>query len=168
MGVMEVLLTVPTLILALGLVAALGSSLGNVMIAVGVTLMPRFARLVRSEVLSERERDYVLAARALGGMPRWILFKHILPNTTSSIIVLATLRIASAIIMEASLSYLGLGTEYGYPTWGCVISGGQGYLRTAPWISIFPGLAIMFTVLGFSLMGDGLREALDPQLWRSR
>jgi peptide/nickel transport system permease protein len=164
MRLMEILLTLPMLVLALVMVALLGSNLTNVMIAVGISILPRFARVIRGSTLSVREMDFVDAAKVLGAKPWRIIFRHVLPNTLHAVIVLATLRVATAILIEATLSFLGLGVEYDRPTWGSMINEGRLYLQTAPWLSIFPGLAIMLTVLGLSLFGDGLREALDPRL----
>jgi len=164
MRLMEILLTLPMLVLALVMVALLGSSLTNVMIAVGISILPRFARVIRGSTLSVKEMDFVDAARALGAKPLRIIFRHVLPNTLHAVIVLATLRVATAILIEATLSFLGLGVEYDKPTWGSMINEGRMYLQTAPWLAIFPGIAIMLMVLGLSLFGDGLREALDPRL----
>ncbi len=164
MRVMDVMLSLPTVVLALAMVAVLQQSLLNLMIAVGIVLIPSFARLMRSAVLSEVEKDYVVAARAMGAKHPRIIFQHITPNAISSVVVLATLRIATAILIEASLSFLGLGVEFDRPTWGNMINEGRAYIQLAPWVSIFPGVAIMITVLGFSLLGDGLREELDPRL----
>jgi peptide/nickel transport system permease protein len=164
MRFMEILLTLPMLVLALVMVALLGSSLTNVMIAVGISILPRFARVIRGSALSVREMDFVDAARVLGAKDSRIIFRHVLPNTLHAVIVLATLRVATAILIEATLSFLGLGVEYDKPTWGSMINEGRMYLQTAPWLAIFPGIAIMLMVLGLSLFGDGLREALDPRL----
>jgi peptide/nickel transport system permease protein len=164
MRLMEILLTLPMLVLALVMVALLGSSLTNVMIAVGISILPRFARVIRGSALSVREMDFVDAARVLGAKDSRIIFRHVLPNTLHAVIVLATLRVATAILIEATLSFLGLGVEYDKPTWGSMINEGRMYLQTAPWLAIFPGIAIMLMVLGLSLFGDGLREALDPRL----
>jgi len=164
MRVVDVMLSFPTILLALAIMAALGSSLTNVMIAVGVTLAPRFARLVRGSVLSVRELDYIQAARALGMSNARIIVLHVFPNVTASIIVLATLNVSYAILAEASLSFLGLGVRPPTPTWGGIISDGRAFLDIAPWISLFSGFAIMIAVLGFNLFGDGLRDALDPWL----
>lgn len=164
MRLMEILLTLPMLVLALVMVALLGSSLTNVMIAVGISILPGFARVIRGSTLSVREMDFVDAARVLGAKDSRIMFRHVLPNTLHAVIVLATLRVATAILIEATLSFLGLGVEYDKPTWGSMINEGRMYLQTAPWLAIFPGAAIMLTVLGLSLFGDGLREALDPRL----
>lgn len=164
MRLMEILLTLPMLVLALVMVALLGSSLTNVMIAVGISILPGFARVIRGSTLSVREMDFVDAARVLGAKDSRIMFRHVLPNTLHAVIVLATLRVATAILIEATLSFLGLGVEYDKPTWGSMINEGRMYLQTAPWLAVFPGAAIMLTVLGLSLFGDGLREALDPRL----
>ncbi len=164
MRIVDIMLSFPTILLALAIMAALGSSLTNVMIAVGITLAPRFARLVRGSVLSVRELDYIQAALALGMNNGRIIFMHVFPNVTAPIIVLATLNVSYAILTEASLSFLGLGVRPPTPTWGGIISNGRAFLDIAPWISLFSGFAIMITVLGFNLFGDGLRDALDPWL----
>lgn len=160
----DALLSFPPLVLALSLAAVLGAGLQNAMIAIGIIFTPNFIRLVRGEVLSQREREYVTAARASGISDFKIIFRHILPNCLPPILVQATLSIAAAIISEASLSYLGLGTQPPTPSWGAMLSMGQGYLGDAPWISLFPGLFIFLTVLSINLFGDGLRDALDPKL----
>ncbi|WP_313959701.1 MULTISPECIES: ABC transporter permease [Bacillaceae] len=160
----DALLSFPPLVLALSLAAVLGAGLQNAMIAIGIIFTPNFIRLVRGEVLSQREREYVTAAKASGISDFKIIFKHILPNCMPPILVQATLSIAAAIISEASLSYLGLGTQPPTPSWGAMLSMGQGYLGDAPWISLFPGLFIFLTVLSINLFGDGLRDALDPKL----
>ena len=134
------------------------------MIAVGISSMPRFTRLMYAEVLSIREREFVTAARAIGADTPRILFGHILPNALSSILVLSTLSISTAILAEATLSFLGLGPRPPTATWGSMISDGTSVLEAAPWVVLFPGLAITLTVLGFSLFGDGLRDALDVRL----
>ncbi|MBT2639652.1 ABC transporter permease [Bacillus sp. ISL-45] len=160
----DALLSFPPLVLALSLAAVLGAGLQNAMIAIGIIFTPNFIRLVRGEVLSQREREYVTAAKASGISDLKIIFRHILPNCMPPILVQATLAIAAAIISEASLSYLGLGTQPPTPSWGAMLSMGQGYLGDAPWISLFPGLFIFMTVLSINLFGDGLRDALDPKL----
>lgn len=160
----DALLSFPPLVLALSLAAVLGAGLQNAMIAIGIIFTPNFIRLVRGEVLSQREREYVTAAKASGISDFKIIFRHILPNCMPPILVQATLAIAAAIISEASLSYLGLGTQPPTPSWGAMLSMGQGYLGDAPWISLFPGLFIFLTVLSINLFGDGLRDALDPKL----
>lgn len=160
----DALLSFPPLVLALSLAAVLGAGLQNAMIAIGIIFTPNFIRLVRGEVLSQREREYVTAAKASGISDLKIMFRHIFPNCLPPILVQATLSIAAAIISEASLSYLGLGTQPPTPSWGAMLSMGQGYLGDAPWISLFPGLFIFLTVLSINLFGDGLRDALDPKL----
>jgi peptide/nickel transport system permease protein len=160
----DALLSFPPLVLALSLAAVLGAGLQNAMIAIGIIFTPNFIRLVRGEVLSQREREYVTAAKASGISDFKIIFRHILPNCMPPILVQGTLSIAAAIISEASLSYLGLGTQPPTPSWGAMLSMGQGYLGDAPWISLFPGVFIFLTVLSINLFGDGLRDALDPKL----
>jgi peptide/nickel transport system permease protein len=137
-------------------------------LAVGISSAPRFARLARGEVLSARQLDFVLAARAIG-VPGWrIVLQHILPNIAGPLIVLASLRVGTAILVEASLSFVGLGPQPPAPAWGLMIADGLKAMRSAPWVAGFPGLAIMLVVLGFNLLGDGLRDALDPRLRRTR
>ena len=160
----DALLAFPPLVLALSLAAVLGAGLQNAMLAIGIIFTPSFIRLMRAEVLSQREREYVTAARASGISDLKIMFVHIFPNCLPPILVQATLSIAAAIIAEASLSYLGLGTQPPTPSWGAMLSMGQGYLSDAPWISLFPGVFIFLTVLSINLFGDGLRDALDPKL----
>jgi peptide/nickel transport system permease protein len=160
----DAMLAFPTLLLALAIMATLGAGLSNVMIAVGLSSMPRFTRLMQAEVLALRNREYVVAARAVGATTRMILLRHILPNALSSVLVLSTLSISTAILAEATLSFLGLGPRPPTATWGLMISDGTSVLQTAPWVVLFPGMAITVTVLGFSLLGDGLRDALDVRL----
>ncbi len=160
----DVMLAFPALLFALAVMATLGGGLWNVMLAIGISSMPRFTRLMYAEVLSIREREYVSAARATGATTSRILFRHILPNALSSVLVLSTLSISTAILAEATLSFLGLGPRPPTATWGSMISDGTSVLETAPWVVLFPGLAITLTVLGFSLFGDGLRDALDVRL----
>lgn len=167
MRVIDVLLAFRLLLLAIAIVAILGPSLTNIMVAIGVSLLTSFARLARGEVLSARERDYVLATRALGGRPFRIMFRHILPNILSPLIVFATLRLGLAILSESALSFLGLGPSPPTPSWGLMVSEGLNELRSAWWISTIPGVAITVVVLAFNLFGDGLRDALDPRLRRS-
>jgi peptide/nickel transport system permease protein len=163
MRAVDVMLGFPALVLAIGLVAALGFSLTNVIIALGIVYVPQFARIARSTALSVSEEEYVDAARALGYSRTHIVLREVLPNCLSPLLVQASLLMAFAIIAEASLSFLGLGVQPPTPTWGQMVSSGSGYLTQAPWISLFPGLAILVTVLGFNLVGDGLRDALDPR-----
>ena len=165
MRLMDIMLAIPGLLLAIGIVAMLGRGLFQIMIAVGVTNVPVFARLLRGSVLAQRETDFVLAARAVGVKRRWILFSHILPNAISPVIVQGTLAMATAIIDVAGLGFLGLGPQDpGTPEWGTMLTGVDRYLQSAPFLAIFPGLAIVLSVLGFNLIGDGVREALDPKL----
>jgi peptide/nickel transport system permease protein len=159
----DAMLAVPFLILAIALAAFLGPSLGNAMIAIGVTATPIFVRLARGQVLAARAEDWVEAARAVGNPPARILLRHILPNILPPVMVQATLAIASAIIAEASLSFLGLGQQPPAPSWGSMLNTAQRFLTQAPWMAIFPGVAIFVTVLSFNLFGDGLRDALDPK-----
>jgi peptide/nickel transport system permease protein len=164
MRVIDAMLAFPTLLLALAIMATLGPGLVNVMIAVGFSTLPRFARMMQAEVLTIGEREYVTAARAVGAPARLILLRHVLPNAISSVLVMATLYVSTAILAEATLSFLGLGPRPPTPTWGSMISDGSSVLQNAPWVVLFPGLAITLTVLGFSLIGDGLRDALDIRL----
>ena len=164
MRVTDAMLSFPFLVLALALVAVLGAGLDRAMIAIGIVFMPAFIRLSRGQVLSEREANYVEAARALGAGDGRIIWKHILPNILSPMLVQASLSTAAAITAEATLSFLGLGTQPPTPSWGSMLNFAQPYLSTAPWMSIYPGLAIFITVLALNLLGDGLREALDPRL----
>jgi len=157
----DIIMAFPTILLALAIVAALGPSLTNSIIAIGIASSPRFGRVVRGMVLSVREREYVHAATALGSSTWRILGLHVLPNVVSPLIVLASLGVGTAILVEASLSFLGLGVAPPTPTWGSMITDGKQYMDSAPWISIFSGLAIMVSVLGFNLFGDGLRDFLD-------
>jgi peptide/nickel transport system permease protein len=165
MRLMDVMLSVPGLLLAIGIVAALGPGLWQIMVAVGVTNIPIFARLLRGSVLAQRETDFVLAARAVGVWRHTILASHILPNAISPVIVQATLALATAIIDVAGLGFLGLGPQDpATPEWGTMLAGSDRYLQSAPYLALIPGAAIVVSVLGFNLIGDALREALDPRL----
>jgi peptide/nickel transport system permease protein len=166
MRVMDSIQAFPALILALAITAALGPSIGNAMIAIGITTMPLIARLTRGQTLSVREREYVTASRVLGASAVRIIAKHVLPNITSPIIVQATLLIAGAIVTEAALSFLGVGARPPTATWGSMLRTGAQLLEAAPWLAFAPGMAIFATVLSFNLIGDGLRRALDPRLQR--
>ena len=154
----------PTILLALFMVAVLGAGLTNVMIAVGLSYWGGFAAVVRAQVLSLREWEFISSARAIGVKDLRIMFRHIMPNVLSPVIVMGTMMMADAILIEATLSYLGMGAQPPIPSWGSILAGGRSYLRLAPWLTVFPGIAIMLTVLGFNLLGDGLRDALDPRL----
>ncbi len=161
--VVEALLSCPFLVLAIALGAFLGPSLGNAMIAIGLSAMPIFARLTRAQVLAVKSEDYIEGARAIGLPDRWIILRYVLPNAIAPIVVQATLAIAGAIIAEASLSFLGLGQQPPAPSWGSMLNTAKNFLDQAPWMSISPGAAIFAAVLGFNLLGDGLRDALDPR-----
>jgi peptide/nickel transport system permease protein len=159
----DAMLAIPFLILAIALAAFLGPSLGNAMIAIGVTRTPIFVRLTRGQVMAVKVEDYIEAARAVGN-PRWrIALVHILPNIMPALLVQATLSIAAAIIAEAALSFLGLGQQPPAPSWGSMLNSAQRFLTSAPWMAVWPGVAIFLTVLSFNLVGDGLRDALDPR-----
>jgi peptide/nickel transport system permease protein len=163
MRVMDVLLAFPAILLAIAIVAVRGPGIANTMLAVAVVGIPGYARVMRSMVLTLRERDFVLAAQAVGARDRRIMARHILPNSLSPLIVQATLGIGGAILFAAALGFLGLGAQPPSPEWGAMISDGIPFLQTSPHLVFFPGMAIMLTVLGFNLLGDGLRDALDPQ-----
>jgi peptide/nickel transport system permease protein len=159
----DAMLACPFLILAIALAAFLGPSLGNAMIAIGITTTPIFVRLTRAQVMAVKVEDYVEAARCVGN-PHWrIVLIHILPNILPALLVQATLSIAAAIIAEATLSFLGLGQQPPAPSWGSMLNAAQRFLVNAPWMAVWPGLAIFLTVLSFNLLGDGLRDALDPR-----
>jgi peptide/nickel transport system permease protein len=162
--VLDVVFAFPSVLLALGIVGLLGPSLPNVMIAIGVVYTPVFARLARGSVLSAKERDYVEAARAFGASDARIVLRHILPNVAAPLIVQTSLSLSLAILAEASLSFLGLGTQPPEPSWGTMVNTGQRLIEFSPWLAVFPGAAIMLAVLAFNLLGDGLRDALDPRL----
>jgi peptide/nickel transport system permease protein len=165
MRVMDVMLAIPGLLFAIGIVAALGPGLIEIMIAVGVVNIPIFARLLRGSILAQKENDFVLAARSVGVRNRIILFSHILPNAISPVIVQGTLAMATAIIDVAGLGFLGLGPQDpATPEWGTMLTSVNDYLSIAPFLAIIPGIAIVLSVLGFNLIGDGLREALDPKM----
>jgi peptide/nickel transport system permease protein len=164
MRVMDILFAFPAILLAIAIMAALGRGVGNAMIAIGIVYIPIFARIVRGSVLSVREEEFVEAARATGSSNGRIMFRHIFPNVLSPLIVEITLSLSFAILAEAALSFFGLGTQPPDPSWGRMLSEGRAYFQQSAWLAIFPGLAIMLTVLGFNLLGDGLRDALDPRL----
>ena len=164
MRLMDIVLAFPSILLAIAIVAVRGPGIFNTILAVALVGMPGYARVVRSMVLSLRERDYVDAARMIGASDTRIMFLHILPNSLSPIIVQMTLGVGGAILFAAALGFLGLGVQPPAPEWGAMISDGIPFLRQSPHLVFFPGMAIMLTVLGFNLLGDGLRDALDPQL----
>ena len=164
MRVVDVFLAIPYILLAMGVVFALGASLLNVILVMALTRWVQFARIVRADVLSIREREFVSGARARGNRSTRLLLRHVLPNALTPIIVVATLELAFMIIYESALSFLGLGVQPPTPTWGWMLSDGRNYVATAWWLATFPGLAIMLTVLAVNLLGDWLRDTLDPRL----
>ena len=166
MRLMDVLLAVPQIILAIAIVGVLGTSLTNLMVAVGISQVPRYARLVRAPAMSLRGQEFVEAARAIGATDLRIILENILPNCMAPIIVQSTLGVAAAILSAASLSFLGLGVQPPTPEWGSMLSAGRQFLRSAPHLSIYPGLAIAIVVLALNVFGDGLRDSLDPKLRR--
>jgi peptide/nickel transport system permease protein len=161
--VIDVMLAFPDLILALAIVAVLGPSLSNVMIAIGIGSIPVYARVMRGQVLGLREKEYVESARAAGAGHMRLIFRHILPNALSAVVVMGTLGIASAILAGAGLSFIGMGAQPPTPEWGAMLANGRSFLRHEWWIATFPGIFIALIVLGFNLFGDGLRDALDPR-----
>lgn len=168
MRLMDSVLAFPEFLLAMTLVAIMGASTVSVMIALGIVYMPITARITRSRVLTEKEKEYVLAMRAVGQKESKILFNHILPNCVPAIIIQSTVNFAVAILVEAALSFLGIGTPPPAPSWGRMLFESKGFLEVAPQTAIFPGAAITFAVLGFNMLGDGLREVLDPRVTRAR
>jgi len=166
MRVVDVMLAVPTLVLALAIAGVLGGGLGNMILAIGVTGWREFARLIRGQVLVIRTSTYVEAAKALGAGDLRVLARHVLPNALGTVIVFTTLEMPAALLWAASLSFLGLGAQPPTPEWGAMVAEGRGFIGQAWWVSTFPGLAIMTTVLGFNFLGDGLRDLLDPRTAR--
>jgi peptide/nickel transport system permease protein len=166
MRILDVILSFPPLVLALALAAALGPNLNNAIFAVAFVMIPKFARLVRGEALAVKERQFVSAARAAGARPLWIVMHHILPNCLSSVIVLGTLVLGEAILIAASLSFIGLGAQPPTPEWGAMVSVGRKFLLHQWWYATFPGLFILMTVIGFNIFGDALRDVLDPRIRR--
>lgn len=164
MRIMDVILSFPYLLLAIAIVAALGTGVWNTTLAIGVWAIPAFARLVRGQALSMRNREYILAARAAGVPAFRIMWRHLLPNIVAPLLVFATLYMASAILAEAALSFLGLGVQPPDPSWGLMVATGRNFLLSEPHIATIPGVAIMLAVMGFNFLGDGLRDALDPRL----
>jgi peptide/nickel transport system permease protein len=159
----DISLSFPQILLALAFVAALGPSLVTIIVVLGLTGWERYARVVRAEVMALREKEFVEAARAIGVGRLRIIVRHVLPNTVSSIVVMSTLQVAQAILAEAALSFLGVGSGNAYPTWGQMISLGRDFVTVAWWLATLPGLAILLTVLAINLVGDRLRDALDPR-----
>lgn len=163
MRVMDVLISVPRILLSIAIAAVLGPGMLNLMIAIAIASTPNFARIIRGAVLSIVGNEYVEAARCLGATDTWIIVRHILPNCSGSIIVQTTLSVATAILAASSLSFLGLGIQPPYPEWGAMLSAARGYLRDDAYMTIFPGLAIMVTIMSLNFLGDGLRDAFDPK-----
>ena len=166
MRVLDVFMAIPQILLAITLVAALGTSIQNLMIALSISSIPSFSRILRAQVLTVKDQEFVEAARAIGAKDAHIIATHIIPNCLSPVIVQSTLRVATCILSTASLSFIGLGVKPPSPEWGSMLSSGRMYLRDAQHITLYPGLAIMMTILAFNLLGDGLRDALDPKLKR--
>ena len=166
MRIMDVFLSIPILLLAIMIVTALGSSMFNLMLAIGLSSMPTFARIGRASILGVKDQEFVEAARSIGAKSGRVIFSHIIPNCLSPIIVQATLRVATSILSTASLSFIGLGIKAPAPEWGAMLASGRGAIRDAPHVVIIPGLVIMVTILALNLLGDGLRDALDPKLKR--
>ena len=166
MRIMDMMLSIPSILLAIAIMAALGQGIEKAVVAIGFVAIPEYARIVRSEILSIKENDYVAAARVMGNSNFAIVFRHVLPNALPSIIVRATLGISSAILDCAALGFLGLGVQPPDAEWGDMLGRGRNELFRAPWLMIFPGLAITLTVLAFNLLGDGLRDVLDPKTQR--
>lgn len=166
MRIMDVILSFPSLVLAMALAAALGPGLTNAVVAVAFVMIPKFARLSRGEALAVKERQYIAAARVSGASSPWIIANHVLPNCVNSVIVLATLTLGDTILIAASLSFIGLGAQPPTPEWGAMISVGRKFLMDHPWYAAFPGLFILVTVIGFNILGDALRDVLDPRIRR--
>jgi peptide/nickel transport system permease protein len=166
MRVMDVILSFPPLVLAMAMAAALGPNLNNAIVAVAFVMIPKFARMVRGEALAVKERQFIAAARASGAGTLWIILHHILPNCFSSVIVLGTLILGETILIAASLSFIGLGAQPPTPEWGAMISVGRKFLMEQWWYPTFPGLFILVTVIGFNILGDSLRDVLDPRIRR--
>ncbi|MEW6524283.1 MAG: nickel transporter permease [Bacillota bacterium] len=164
MRLMDVMLAIPGILLAIAIVAALGPGMLNVMLAVGISSVPSYARLVRGSVLSVREKEYVEAAQAVGAPTGHVARRHILPNVMAPVLVVASMQMGSAILAAAGLSFIGLGAQAPTPEWGAMLSRGREFLRIAPHVATYPGLAIFITVMGFNFFGDGLRDLLDPRL----
>ncbi len=167
MRFVDIMLAFPTFFLILAVIAIVEPSISTIMIIIGLTGWMDVARLVRAEFLTLKERDFVSAARAIGASDSRIIFRHIIPNALSPVFVAATFGIAGAILTESGLSFLGLGVQPPEPSWGNILTSGKDYITVAWWLSLFPGLAILITVLSYNLVGEGLRDALDPRLWQN-
>jgi peptide/nickel transport system permease protein len=166
MRCMDVLLAMPTFLLAVAIIAALGVGTANVILAVGISSMPMFARIARGSTISVKQEEYVMAVRAIGASSNRIMWRHVLPNVTSALLVQTTLRLATAILTASGLSFLGLGPQPPTAEWGAMLSAGRNYITSSPQLATIPGLAILLVTIGFNLLGDGLRDALDPRLKR--
>ncbi|HCC69499.1 MAG TPA: peptide ABC transporter permease [Nitrospiraceae bacterium] len=168
MRFVDIMLSIPTFFLILAVIAFLGPSIFNIMIVIGLTAWMGVSRLVRAEFLTLKEREFVLAAKGLGARDIRIIFRHILPNSLAPVIVSFILGVASAILVESALSFLGIGVQPPTPSWGNILTSGKDNIEVAWWLSVFPGLAILITVLTYNLVGEGLRDAIDPRLWGSK
>lgn len=167
MRFIDIMLSIPTFFLILSVIAFIGPSIWNIMIVIGITSWMGVARLVRAEFLSLKEREFVLAARALGAGDISIIFRHIMLNSMAPVLVSAVLGVASAVLVESALSFLGIGVQPPTPSWGNILTLGKDNIEIAWWLSVFPGLAILITVLGYNLLGEGIRDSIDPRLWQS-
>jgi peptide/nickel transport system permease protein len=167
MRFVDIMLTIPTLFLILAVIALVEPSIYVIMVVIGITSWMGIARLVRAEFLSLKERDFVLSAQSLGASDRRIIFRHILPNALAPVFVTATFRIAGAILLESSLSFLGMGVQPPTPSWGNILTAGKDNIEVAWWLSVYPGMAILIAALSYNLVGEGLRDALDPRLWEA-
>ena len=167
MRFIDIMLTIPTFFLILAVIAFVEPSIWNIMIVIGLTGWMGVARLVRAEFLSVKEREYVVAARALGASDVRIIFRHIMINSMAPVLVSAVLGIAGAVLVESALSFLGIGVQPPTPSWGNILTLGKDNIEIAWWLSVFPGLAILITVLGYNLLGEGIRDSIDPRLWES-
>jgi peptide/nickel transport system permease protein len=167
MRFVDIMLTIPTLFLILAVIAVVEPSIYVIMVVIGITSWMGIARLVRAEFLSLKERDFVLSAKSLGASDRRIIFRHILPNALAPVFVTATFRIAGAILLESGLSFLGMGVQPPNPSWGNILTAGKENIEVAWWLSLYPGVAILIAALSYNLVGEGLRDALDPRLWEA-
>lgn len=167
MRFIDIMLTIPTFFLILAVIAFIGSSIWNIMIVIGLTSWMGVARLVRAEFLSLKEREYVLAAKALGASDFQIIFKHLMINSMSPVLISAVLGVAGAVLIESALSFLGIGIQPPTPSWGNILTLGKDNIEIAWWLSVFPGFAILVTVLGYNLLGEGIRDSIDPRLWET-
>ena len=165
MRFIDIMLSIPTFFLILAVIAFIGSSIWNIMIVIGLTSWMGVSRLVRAEFLSLKEREFVLAARAIGASDLRIIFGHVMINSMAPVLVSAVLGVAGAVLVESALSFLGIGVQPPTPSWGNILSLGKDYIELAWWLSVFPGLAILITVLGYNLLGEGIRDSIDPRLW---